>query len=92
MRHFGEVPLNDTGSLTIDDATLVNWWLGYKHKDLKLELELDLDLFNLLGSMNNDIAYGYTSCLPGEAADGVDDIFKHPVEPRMLRLTGSVRF
>jgi hypothetical protein len=88
LRHFGNVPLNDTGSLTAGDTTLVNWGLGYQHKDLKLEL----DLFNMLDSKSNDIAYAYTSRLPGEAAEGVDGILKHPVEPRMVRLTASARF
>ncbi len=88
LRHFGDIPLNDTGNLTAGDTTLVNWGLGYEHKDLKLEL----DLFNLLDSKSNDTAYAYTSRLRGEAAEGVDGILKHPVEPRMLRLTASVRF
>lgn len=88
LRHFGDSPLNETGDLSAGDTTLVNWGFGYQHKDLKLEL----DLFNLLGSKSNDIAYAYMSRLPGEAAEGADGILKHPVEPRMLRLTGSVRF
>jgi len=88
LRHFGDIPLNDSGSFSAGDTTLVNWGLGYQHKDLKLEL----DLFNLLGSKSNDTAYAYTSRLPGEAAEGVDGILRHPVEPRMLRLTGSLRF
>lgn len=88
LRHFGDIPLNDAGSLTAGDTTLVNWGLGYQHKDLKLEL----DLFNLLDAKSNDTAYAYTSRLPGEAAAGVDGILKHPVEPRMVRLAASVRF
>lgn len=88
LRHFGNIPLNDTGSLNAGDTTLLNWGLGYEHKDLKLEL----DLFNLLGSKSNDTAYAYSSRLPGEAPDGVDGILKHPVEPRMLRLTATVKF
>ena len=88
LRHFGDIPLNNTGSLTAGDTTLVNWGLGYQHKDLKFEL----DLFNLLDSKSNDTAYAYASRLQGEAAEGVDGILKHPVEPRMLRLTASVRF
>jgi hypothetical protein len=88
LRHFGDIPLNDAGSLSAGDTTLVNWGLGYQHKDLKLEL----DLFNLLDAKSNDTAYAYTSRLPGEAAAGVDGILKHPVEPRMVRLAASVRF
>ncbi|MDD5410795.1 MAG: TonB-dependent receptor plug domain-containing protein [Methylobacter sp.] len=88
LRHFGDIPLNDTGSFTAGDTTLVYWGVGYEHKDLKLEL----DLFNLLNSKSNDTAYAYTSRLRGEAVEGVDGILKHPVEPRMLRMTASVRF
>jgi hypothetical protein len=88
LRHFGDIPLDDAGSFTAGDTTLVNWGLGYQHKDLKLEL----DLFNVLDSKGNDTAYAYTSRLPGEAAEGVDGILRHPVEPRMVRLTASVRF
>ncbi|MFA6164212.1 MAG: TonB-dependent receptor [Methylobacter sp.] len=88
LRHFGDIPLNEAGNLTAGDTTLVNWGVGYEHKDWKLEL----DVFNLLDSKSNDTAYAYTSRLPGEAAEGVDGILKHPVEPRMLRLTASVRF
>jgi hypothetical protein len=88
LRHFGDIPLNDTGSFIAGDTTLLNWGVGYEHKDLKLEL----DLFNLLNSKSNDTAYAYTSRLRGEAVEGVDGVLKHPVEPRMLRLTASVRF
>lgn len=88
LRHFGDVPLNDTGSLTAGNTTLVNWGLGYQRKDVKLEL----DVFNLLGSKSSDTAYAYTSRLPGEAAAGEDGVLRHPVEPRMLRLTGTLRF
>ncbi len=88
LRHFGQIPLNDTGNLTAGDTTLVNWGIGYQHKDMKLEL----DVFNLLGSTASDTAYAYPSRLPGEAAAGVDGLLRHPVEPRMLRLMATVRF
>jgi hypothetical protein len=41
---------------------------------------------NLTGSKRDDIAYFYTSRLPGESADGVDDVHFHPVEPRAFRV------
>jgi hypothetical protein len=88
LRHFGDMPLNDTGSLKAGDTTIVNWGVGYKHEDVKLEL----DLFNVLNAKSNDIAYAYTSRLPNEPAEGVDGILKHPVEPRMVRLTASIKF
>lgn len=88
LRHFGEIPLNEAGSVYAGNTTLVLWGLGYEHKDLKLEL----DVFNLLDSKSSDTSYAYLSRLQGEAADGVDGLLRHPVEPRMLRLTASVRF
>lgn len=88
VRHFGEIPLNETGSFHADDTTLVNWGLGYAHKDLKLEI----DLFNVLDSKSSDTAYAYPSRLQGETVNGVDGLLRHPVEPRMLRVTASVQF
>lgn len=88
LRHFADIPLNEAGSAYSDDTTLVNFGFGYDHQNLKLQL----DLFNVFDSKNSDTAYAYPSRLPGEAAEGVDGVLKHPVEPRMLRLTASVRF
>ncbi|MEQ8514635.1 MAG: hypothetical protein RIC38_03435 [Chromatocurvus sp.] len=33
----------------------------------------------------DDIAYYYASRLPGEPANGVDDVHFHPLEPRAIR-------
>ncbi len=88
LRHFGDIPLNDSGSLNAGNTTLLNWGLGYQHKAMKFEL----DMFNVLDSESNDTAYAYTSRLPGESSAGVEGILKHPVEPRMLRLTATLRF
>lgn len=88
LRHFGDMPLNDTGSLTAGDTTLVNLGVGYKHNAIKLEV----DVFNVFNAQSNDIAYAYTSRLTNEPADGVDGVLKHPVEPRMLRLTAALKF
>ncbi len=93
LRHFGDVPLNETASAWGGDTSIVNLGLGYQKKAYKLEV----DLFNLLGSTANDIAYFYGYRLNNEAAGPNDDgstdgIIKHPVEPRMVRVTASVRF
>ena len=40
----------------------------------------------------SDIDYFYTSRLPGEPAEGVDDIHFHPVLPRTARLNLIVGF
>jgi hypothetical protein len=43
-------------------------------------------------SFDNDIEYFYPSRLPGEPAEGIEDIHLHPVEPRTLRGYVSIRF
>jgi hypothetical protein len=48
---------------------------------------LTLDVLNLLGSHDNDITYFYASRLPGEPAEGVEDIHFHPIEPRQVRVS-----
>jgi outer membrane receptor protein involved in Fe transport len=87
LRHFGDVPLNETGSFYAGNTTLVNWGFGYEHKAIKVEL----DLFNLFNSQRNDIAYAYSSQLQNETTP-VDGMLKHVVEPRMVRVTASLRF
>jgi hypothetical protein len=49
-------------------------------------------VLNLLDSRDNDITYFYASRLPGEPAEGVDDIHFHPLEPRQLRVTVRYAF
>ncbi|TAL44783.1 MAG: TonB-dependent receptor [Methylovulum sp.] len=93
LRHFGDVPLNETASAWGGGTSIVNLGLGYQQKAYKVEV----DLFNLLGSTANDIAYFYGYRLNNEAtgsnADGsTDGIIKHPVEPRMVRVTAALRF
>ena len=44
-------------------------------------------VFNLLNASVSDIDYYYTSRLPGEPADGVNDIHTHPAEPREVRFS-----
>jgi hypothetical protein len=41
---------------------------------------------NLFDAHADDIEYFYTSRLPGEPVDGVDDYHIHPAEPRTFRL------
>lgn len=48
-------------------------------------LRLQVSLRNVFNARDADIQYYYASRLPGEPADGVDDIHFHPVEPRQVR-------
>ena len=45
------------------------------------------DVFNVLNSRVSDIDDYYTSRLPGEPLDGVNDIHTHPMQPRTARLS-----
>jgi hypothetical protein len=46
-----------------------------------------LDAFNLLNAAASDIDYYYTSRLPGEPSEGLDDIHTHPTIPRTARIS-----
>ncbi len=88
LRHFGHVPLDESHIADSDGTSLLNLGLGYRYQQLKLQA----DILNLLDSRENDIAYYYTSRLTNEPASGFDGIMKHPVMPRMVRLTATVHF
>ena len=51
-----------------------------------------IDALNLLDNDDDDITYFYASRLPGEPAQGVEDIHYHVMEPRTLRLTVTYNF
>ncbi|WP_230874632.1 TonB-dependent receptor [Methylomonas sp. LL1] len=87
FRHFGHVPLDESGTFWAGDTNIVNLGAGIKRKNYKIEI----DVFNILGSESNDIAYAYDSSYPN-GADTVNGIMKHPVEPRMVRGTITVNF
>ena len=87
LRHFGDIPLNETGSFYAGSTTLVNFAAGYQSKPFKLEVAL----FNLFDAKSNDIAYAYESRLRNEPS-AVDGLLVHPVEPRMVRVTATLNF
>lgn len=87
FRHFGHVPLDESGDFWSGDTNIVNLAAGVKRKWYKVQI----DVFNLLGSESNDIAYAYESAYP-DGANTVNGILKHPVEPRMVRGTITVNF
>ena len=84
LRHFGPRPLIEDGSVRSASTTLAYARAGYR---ITPRTRLTLDLFNLFDRKASDIDYYYASRLPGEAADGVDDVHFHPVEPRSMRLS-----
>jgi hypothetical protein len=87
LRHFGNVPLDPSGTFWAGSTSIVNLGGGYKYKKYKLEI----DLFNIFDSSANDIAYAYQHAYPAGAAPETG-VMKHPVEPRMVRATISYNF
>lgn len=87
-RYFGDVALIEDGSAEWDSSSLLNARIAYHFDN---GLELGLDLFNLLDSEDSDIEYFYASRLPGEPAEGIEDVHFHPVGPFSARLTVTWR-
>ena len=56
------------------------------------DLTLSLDVLNLGRQQANDVAYFYTSRLPGEPQAGVADVHLHPALPRSWRLTARLDY
>lgn len=81
--HPGSPHLTEDDSVNSDGSTLVNVRLGREWRDWGL----CADVLNVFDSDDHDIDYFYPSRLPGEAADGVEDIHFNIVPPRSIRLT-----
>jgi outer membrane receptor protein involved in Fe transport len=88
LRYFGPAPLIEDNSVRSHSTLLVNADVGYRFSE---RLDVVASVFNLLDAEDNDISYFYESQLP-EEAEPVADIHFHPVEPRALRVTASLRF
>jgi outer membrane cobalamin receptor len=88
LRYLGEAPLVEDGSVRSADSLVLNAGVGYERGPFRLRL----DVFNLLDSKEDDISYFYASRLPDEPAEGVEDIHFHPLEPRTIRGTITVRW
>ncbi len=89
VRHFGGRPLTEDDSVRSDDTTIVNGQLGLR---LGRTASVVLDVFNLFDTEASDIDYFYASRLPGEPAEGIDDIHLHPALPRSARVSLRLGF
>jgi outer membrane receptor protein involved in Fe transport len=89
LRHFGPRPLTEDGSVKSKSTSMVNGEIGYR---FSRQFSLVLEAFNLFDSEVSDIDYYYTSRLPGEPDEGVDDIHLHPALPRSARISLRVSF
>ncbi|MEM7586982.1 MAG: TonB-dependent receptor, partial [Acidobacteriota bacterium] len=88
LRAFDGYPLIEDGSVTARDYLGLNARLAHDFGRWTLSLEG----FNLLGRDDNDIEYFYPSRLPGEPADGIEDVHLHPVERPNVRLGIAYNF
>lgn len=83
LRHFGSQPLIEDNSIRSPASVTLNAQLGFNLGDWRVECAV----LNVLDRDNPDISYYYTSRLPGEPAEGIDDVHLHPAEPRTVRLS-----
>lgn len=89
FRYFGPRPLIEDNSVRSKATTTVNGRVGYRFGP---GISVELEVFNLLDSKASAIDYFYTSRLPGEPTQGVEDIHFHPIESRSLRLSAQFFF
>jgi hypothetical protein len=89
-RYFGKRPLIEDGSVESDDSLIFNARIGYRFK--KPEVEVAVQVLNVFDFRHNDIEYFYPSRLPGEPAEGVEDIHLRAAEPRAVRVSATWRF
>jgi len=84
LRYFGPRPLIEDDSVRSTASTIFNaqasWRFG-RH------LRANLEVLNALDAKVDDVAYYYTSRLPGEPAGGVDDVHVHPAISRTVRVS-----
>jgi len=83
LRYFSRQPLIEDDSVEQPSSTLVDLRVGYRHA----WYEISVEALNLFDAKTDDIAYDYTSRLPGEPAAGVNDVHVHPAEPFQVRVS-----
>ncbi len=86
LRYFGKYPLIEDGGVKSDGSFLVNLRAGREWGPFGVFL----DVFDLLDSSDHDVDYFYASRLPGDPAEGVEDIHYHVFQPRSVR--ASLRY
>jgi outer membrane receptor protein involved in Fe transport len=89
LRYFGPRPLIEDNSVRSNSTATVNARVGYK---LNPSLRVELEAYNLTNRSASAIDYYYQSRLPGEPAQGVNDIHFHPIESRSLRMSLVANF
>jgi outer membrane receptor protein involved in Fe transport len=89
FRDLGKHALVSDNSVTSSGYKEVNLDVGYK---ISPTLKVQLNVFNVLNSHADAADYLYTDRLPGEPAEGVEDIHSHPLEPISARFGVTATF
>jgi hypothetical protein len=89
LRHVGPRPLIEDASVQSKATSLWNGEIGYRFSNT---MRLVLEGYNLFDSKVSDVDYFYTSRLPGEPGEGVEDLHTHPAIPRTARLSLQLAF
>jgi outer membrane receptor protein involved in Fe transport len=89
LRYFGPRTLIEDNSIQSKATTLLNAEAGYQ---VTKAMRINLELFNLTNETVSDIDYYFTSRLPGEPLEGVEDFHTHPAVPRTARVSLSLGF
>lgn len=87
-RYFGPQPLIEDNSAIAKSSLTFDGRVGWNFRNVQLAV----DVLNIFDKNNNDVAYFYTSRLPGEPLEGVDDFHIHPAEPRTFRVSATYKF
>ncbi len=83
LRYVGPRPLREDNAVRSEASVLAQAKAEWQPTP---RLRVHLEVFNLADRRAADIQYVYRSRLPGEAAEGVEDVHVHPVEPRSARV------
>ncbi|HTM81584.1 TonB-dependent receptor [Asticcacaulis sp.] len=87
-RYLGPHPLTDDNLVRAESTKILNLRAALTPG----RYEFYVELLNALDSDGKDVEYYYTSRLPGEPPEGVDDIHSRAVEPRMMRAGVKITF
>lgn len=87
-RYLSSRTVDSFDAISPPSTFLLNAQLAYRQPSWDVTLEV----LNVLDSDDHDIDYFYTSRFPDEPEEGVEDLHYHPVEPRNIRLTISIKY
>ena len=88
MRYLGDRPADKDRQFTARGCTLLTWTGRYRYRNLEAFLSIE----NLTNARWREAQFAFTSRLPGEPAQGVNDLHFTPGAPRSFLGGASVHF